>query len=248
MPQQEPRQRLGVRRDVERLVGGHAGELAGGDVADRVAARLARRQAGVGEPAHRRFDVVQLHEVQLHVLPRRDVAEAARVLLGHVGERVQLLAGQHALRDLHADHLRIVGLPLAVGAAHQPEDAPLLGRDLAALELPEHVGELVDVGFAGERQARAPERARVDRMRMDMVPSPCGRAATAVVMHRRSGKRRDLADRRWCLARRHDVAGTTAHAASVAERRRARSTCSGVRGAEHDRGRRVGTSSRARAS
>ena len=58
MPQQEPRQRLGVRRDVERLVGGDAGELAGGDVADRIAARFARGQArprrAGASPARRR--------------------------------------------------------------------------------------------------------------------------------------------------------------------------------------------------
>ena len=67
-----------------------AGVRAAGDVAHRVAARLARRQAGVGEQAHRRLDVVQLHEMELDVLPRRDVAEAARVLLADVGERVEL--------------------------------------------------------------------------------------------------------------------------------------------------------------
>ena len=107
MAQQIPRQRLGVRRDVEPLVGGDAGVRARGDVPHRVAARLARRHPGVGEPAHRRLDVVQLHEVELDVLPGRDVAEAARVPLADVGERVELLGGQDALRDLDAQHLRV---------------------------------------------------------------------------------------------------------------------------------------------
>ena len=92
MAQQKARQRLGVRRDVEPLVGGDAGVRARRDVADRVAARLARRQAGVGQPAHRRLDVVQLDEMELDVLARRDVAEAARVPLADVGQRLELIA------------------------------------------------------------------------------------------------------------------------------------------------------------
>src|SRR4029077_19852766 len=70
-------------------------------------------------------------------------------------ERFQLRAGQQPLRDLDAQHLRVVRLALPVGAAHQPERAPLVRPDLAALELPEHVGELVDVRFGREAQSRA---------------------------------------------------------------------------------------------
>ena len=60
MPQQIARQRFGVRRDVEDFVCRHAGVRARRDVPDGVAARLARRQARVGQPAHRQLDVVQL--------------------------------------------------------------------------------------------------------------------------------------------------------------------------------------------
>ena len=67
----------------------------------------------------------------------------------------------HALRDLHAQHLRVGGLALPVGAAHQAERAPLVGRDLAALELRQHVGELVDVALVGEREPRAAKRLRI---------------------------------------------------------------------------------------
>ena len=154
MPQQVARQRLRVRRDVEQFVGGDAGERAGGDVAHRVAARLARRDPGVGEAPHGGLDVVQLHEMELHVLPRGDVAEAARIEVRDVGERLELRAGQQPLRDLDAQHLRVLRLPLAVGAAHEPEGPPLVGPDLAALEPCEHVGELVDLRPVGEAQSR----------------------------------------------------------------------------------------------
>ena len=54
MAQQVARHRLGVRRDVEELRRRHAGIRAARDVAHRVAARLARRQPGIGEQPHRR--------------------------------------------------------------------------------------------------------------------------------------------------------------------------------------------------
>ena len=80
---------------------------------------------------------MQLDEVQLDVLPRRDVAEAARVAFGDVGHRVELIAGQDALRNLDPHHLRVAGLPLPVGAAQQAKRAPLVGTNLSALELRE---------------------------------------------------------------------------------------------------------------
>ena len=77
---------------------------------------------------------MQLDEVELEVLPRGDVAEPARVPLGHVGQGVELIRVEHALRNLDAQHLEVRGLTLAVGAAHQAERAPLVRADLAALE------------------------------------------------------------------------------------------------------------------
>ena len=77
---------------------------------------------------------MQLDEVQLHVLPRRDVPEAARVALGDGGQDVELLADQDPLRNLDAHHLRIAGLALTVGAAQQAERAPFVRADVTALE------------------------------------------------------------------------------------------------------------------
>ena len=149
-------QRLAVRRDVEGLVGVDAGVGAGRDVADRVAARLARRQAGALQVIEQLGDDRERHEVELQVLPRRDVAVAARPALGHVGEDARLVGVHQALRDLDADHLDAV-LPLAVGAAQQAERAPLVGTELALLELLERLDELVDVALRGEGEAGAAE-------------------------------------------------------------------------------------------
>src|SRR5262249_16409596 len=85
--QKVPGDGFGVRRAVERLQRGCARVRAGGDVADGVAARLARGESRVGERGQRRARVVELDEVELHVLAGGDVAAAGRVLLRDVGER-----------------------------------------------------------------------------------------------------------------------------------------------------------------
>ena len=84
-----------------------------------------------------------------------------RVPLADVGERDELIAREHALRNLDAQHLRVVGLTLPVGAAHETERAPLVRRHLAALVSLERGDELVDVGLAGKRQPRASVSADV---------------------------------------------------------------------------------------
>ncbi len=99
---------------------------------------------------HRGLDVVQLDEMKLDVLPRRDVAEPARILLADVGQRAQLRRGQQTLRDLDPEHLRVFRLALSVSAADQPERAPLIRRHLAALVLAEHGDELLDIGLRRE--------------------------------------------------------------------------------------------------
>ncbi len=157
LAQQVARERLGVGRHVERLVRRDAGVRARRDVADGAAAGLARREPGLGEPPHHRLDVVELQEVELDVLPRRDVPEAARVALGDVRERLELRPVEDALRDLDPQHLRVARLPLAVRPAHQAEGPPLVGRQLAALVGVERADELVDLGLVRERQPRAAE-------------------------------------------------------------------------------------------
>ncbi len=80
----------------------------------------------------------------------------ARIPFADLGERVELLARDHALRDLHAQHRASYDLALSVGAAEQAERPPLVRRHLAPLVLLQHDDELVDIGFVGERQPRAP--------------------------------------------------------------------------------------------
>ena len=158
MAQEIARERLGVRRHVERLVRGHAGVRAGGDVPHRIAAGFACRQPRIGEQPHRRLDIVELEKVQLHVLASGDVSESAGVALGDVGQRLELRLRQDSLWNFYAEHLRVRILPLTVCAAHETERPPFIRRDLAALEFRQHRHELVDVRLVCKRQPRAAER------------------------------------------------------------------------------------------
>ena len=102
---------------------------------------------------------MQLHEVELQVLPRRDVAEAARVPLGDVRERFELIVR----RAFPAGSSRAASgsrRPAAgpYSPAHEAERAPFVRRNLASLEPIERSDELVDVLLVREREARAAER------------------------------------------------------------------------------------------
>ena len=99
--------------------------------------------------------------MKLDVLPRRDVPEAAREPLADFGERLELRRGEHALRNLDAQHLHVAGLPLAVRAPDEAEHPPLIGRQLAALEFFERGDKLVDVCLAREREAGPAKRLGV---------------------------------------------------------------------------------------
>ncbi len=75
---------LGPRADVEHLVGARAGEMAARHVAHGVAARFAAGEPDRREEAQDLGRLLELHEVELHVLAGREVTPAAREVLGDV--------------------------------------------------------------------------------------------------------------------------------------------------------------------
>ena len=164
-----------------------------GDVADRVAAALARGEAGVGDLADQLRGVGQRDVVDLDVLAGRDVALVERrVLLDHRGEGVHLLGRDAAHRQLHADHLH-VGLALAVDALLEPEADELLLGLLAAQEAAGLGVEVVELALDGSGsgargRSRRPRGSRASRA----CPCPsgaCGGRRRACA-RRRSARRR----------------------------------------------------------
>ena len=147
VPQEVAQRRLGVRRDVEHAVIGDAGERVGGDVADGVAAGLARRDADLGEAAHHLRRVFEHHEVDLDRLSRRDVAELPRrIPVGDVGDGVELVGRQRAVRHLDAHHLA-VGLTLAVRAVLEAERPEVVAEAFAGAPGERVPLEVIDLGF-----------------------------------------------------------------------------------------------------
>ncbi len=150
-----------VGRGVEHLVGAGAGVGAAGDVADRVAARLAGGEAHASQKPHHLRRIVQVHEVKLEVLASGDVAAAvAGVLLGDDRAGLHLVGGDTAIRQFDADHLHVL-LALAVDAVHQTEGAELVhkpflvGAEAAGLAL-----EVLDLLLQGDENAAGLEVGR----------------------------------------------------------------------------------------
>ena len=129
--EEEVLDRLGPRADVEHLVGARAGEVAAGHVADGVAARLPAGEADRRQESQHLGRLLELHEVELHVLAGGEVAPAPRVGLGDVAEHLELVGLDPAVRDLHPHHLVVAALALPVDALVQPEHPEHVVVDLA---------------------------------------------------------------------------------------------------------------------
>ena len=90
--------------------------MARGHVPDRVPARLPRGNAGVRELSHHIRHGLEPYVIELYVLPRGEVHEAARVLVRDVGQSSQLVRSKSAVRYLDALHLHAF---LALGVCAQ---------------------------------------------------------------------------------------------------------------------------------
>src|SRR5579863_1130147 len=109
------------------------------DVANAVTARLNRVHLHGGEPCEDVGYVLELGPVELEILPRREVSEAAIELLGEIGELAQLARAQQAVRNRDAQHRR---MPLDVETVAQAERPEFLFRQLTGQEAARLIAEL----------------------------------------------------------------------------------------------------------
>ena len=109
---------LGVRARIDDLVRGDTGEFVRRRVTDAIARRLDRVHLDRGQVGQDVRGLFQLDPVELDVLARREVAIAAVVLAGDVGEHAHLRRRQQAVRDGDAQH---VGMTLHVQAVLQAQ-------------------------------------------------------------------------------------------------------------------------------
>ena len=157
----------GVGGDVERLVVANACPGVAGDVAHGVAAGLAGGEARAAEHAQQLQRLVERDVVVLHVLARGEVApKQRREALGDLAEGVELVRGDAAEGQLHADHLAIrLALPvdaLAQAELGEVQHVAIAGQELGRLggevgqfvgEDRDHVARGIDSDIRGHRAA-----------------------------------------------------------------------------------------------
>ena len=143
MPQQKLGKRPGVRCHVKNFVGANPSIRTRRDVAHRVSAGLSRGDSRGRQAAHHAGCVLDVHVVQLEVLPRGHVHNAVGVFLGELRKRFQLLRIHSARGNLDALHPRRV--PHGMGAFGQSRGGVgNLLNGLAVVSLPVIVPLAID--------------------------------------------------------------------------------------------------------
>src|SRR5262245_31641279 len=102
--QQEVGQGMRVRRDVKLLIVAHASQRASGDVADHIATGLSRGNPDRRQAAHEVWGIVNMDEVELKILARRDMTDGIRILFSKISQGLHLLSGQTPKGNFDALH------------------------------------------------------------------------------------------------------------------------------------------------
>ena len=121
-------QHLGPYPRILDLVDRHPGVGIGRDIADAVAAGLDRMHLDLGQRIKDVGRILEPDPVELDVLTRREVAEAAVPLAGDQGKLAHLPRRQDAVGDGDPQH---IGMQLQVEAVLQPQRLELLLGEIA---------------------------------------------------------------------------------------------------------------------
>ncbi len=144
------RQLLGDLARVDMLARAIAGQRAGGDVAEGVAASLTRRHAVAVEIVQRFGRFLQRHVIGLDVLAGGDVHIALAEAAIEFGQRGQPVARQHATRDLDAHHLH-ARLLLAIDAEAGAKARPFVLVPVATQPVRQPHTVFIEIGQADKR-------------------------------------------------------------------------------------------------
>ena len=116
-------QQFGPGARVRYFIGGSAGKLVRGNVADAIAAGLDRMHLDRGEVGQNVRRVFELDPVILKVLPRGEMAIIAIIFACDVREHPHLPAVERAIGNGDAQH---IGVELEIEAVHQPQGLELV--------------------------------------------------------------------------------------------------------------------------
>src|SRR5690349_4248277 len=134
--------------DIEYFVFEQTAQWARRNVADRVVARLARSEPRIGQGEEQIRNILQRHEVILHILPRGEMAFSAGETVGRQRQLIHLIGSSNTARDFRADHVN-AGLALRIDATPQALRAELVVGDLARYPLLRVGTKKLDVGADG---------------------------------------------------------------------------------------------------
>ena len=104
------------RRRIQHLMPVETGQRASGHIAHYIAARALRRKPNLRQRIHDLRQRLDGQPVQLNILPRRNVGDAACVLRSNVCDDMQLVRGQQPVRQPDAHHEVLAGFALAAAA------------------------------------------------------------------------------------------------------------------------------------
>ena len=135
---------LGIGTRVDDFIGGGPGELVAGGIADAIAAGLDRVHLDAGQLGQQVGRFLQLDPVVLDVLAGGEMARAAVIALGDVGQLVHLGGVQRPVGNRYPQH---VGVQLQVEPVHQPQRAERLLRQVALEPAAGLVAEFLDAGI-----------------------------------------------------------------------------------------------------
>ena len=115
--EQELSHGIGVGADIKDFVVADAGQGASGDIAHGIAAGFLGGDADGCQAPHQVRSVVDVHVMQLDILPRGDMQDAIGVFVRQLGQDLELIRRETAIGDLDALHARRV--PERVGTLDQ---------------------------------------------------------------------------------------------------------------------------------
>src|SRR6185437_5010883 len=113
------------RRRIDQLMPIQPGQRASGDVAHHIAARTLRRQPDLLQLLRHRRQRLNRQPVQLNILPRRHIANPARILRRNIRNPAQLPRRQQPIRQRNPLHEELRRIPLAALAARHTQAVTL---------------------------------------------------------------------------------------------------------------------------
>src|SRR5262249_26962084 len=103
----------------------YSGDWASGNIAGDVAAGTSRSQSDALQTLDQVWNILDSDPVELNVLARGNVGDAAAVLFGQSRNFTHLIAAQQPIRNANAHHKKLRGVPFSIFSPDNTESVAL---------------------------------------------------------------------------------------------------------------------------